>query len=75
MSLLHLPVVIPPAEVSNVSGCSCGGLDWHLRGCTIFNDPEAGMRAVAEAHQRLQDHAVALTRQLRAELAALNPGA
>lgn len=72
MSLLHLPVVPTPPEVSQVEGCSCRGLDWHLKDCTIFTVPrEQATQAIADAHQRLRDHTDALTRQLRAELAAL----
>jgi hypothetical protein len=72
MSLLHLPVVPVPPEVSQVEGCSCRGLDWHLQDCTIFSVPsEPAREAVAAAHQRLREHSDALTRQLRAELAAL----
>lgn len=72
MSLLHLPVVPVPPEVSQVEGCSCRGLDWHLKDCTIFSVPsEQAKQAVAAAHQRLRDHSDALTRQLHAELAAL----
>lgn len=72
MSLLHLPVVTPPPEISRVDGCSCGGIDWHLNDCTIFRVPkEQALAAIAAAHQRMQDHADGLTRQLRAELAAL----
>lgn len=72
MSLLHLPTVPTPPEVSRVAGCSCGGIDWHRQDCTIFDLPEGQAReAVAAAHQRLREHAEALTRQLRAEIAAL----
>lgn len=73
MSLLHLPVVPVPPEVSQVEGCSCRGLDLHLLDCTIFSVPrEQGMAAIAAAHQRLWESADALTRQLQAELAALS---
>lgn len=72
MSLLHLPTVPVPPEVSHVDGCSCGGLDWHLQDCTIFGIPvEQAQEAIAATHQRLQERADALTRQLHAELAAL----
>lgn len=72
MSLLHLPVVPVPPEISHVNGCSCNGLDWHLKDCTIFSIPVGqAQEAIAAAHQRLREHAEALTRQLHAELAAL----
>lgn len=72
MSLLHLPSIPTPPEVSRVEGCSCNGLDWHLQDCAIFSVPRAqAQEAIADAHQRLDDHAAALTRQLHAELAAL----
>jgi hypothetical protein len=72
VSLLHLPVVPVPPEVSRVEGCSCKGLDLHLQNCTIFTIPrEQATQAIAAVHQRLQDHADALTRQLHAELQAL----
>jgi hypothetical protein len=72
MSLLHLPAITPPPEISRVEGCSCNGIDWHLTDCTIFSVPrEQAQEAIAAARQRLQDHAAELTRQLHAELAAL----
>lgn len=71
-SLLHLPTIPGPPEVSHVDGCSCNGLDWHLKDCTIFSVPrERAAQAIATAHQRLRDHTAALTRQLHAELAAV----
>lgn len=71
-SLLHLPVVPTPPEISHVDGCSCNGLDLHLEDCTIFAAPkEAAKDAIAAAHQRIQEHTDALNRQLHAELAAL----
>jgi hypothetical protein len=74
MSLLHLPVVPTPPEVSRVEGCSCKGLDLHLLDCTIFTVPrEQATQAIAAAHRRIQDHTDALNRQLHAELAALRP--
>lgn len=76
MSLLHLPVVPTPPEVSHVDGCSCNGLDWHLKDCTIFSAPrEQAQAAIATAHQRLREHTDALNRQLHAELAALTKDA
>lgn len=76
MSLLHLPVIPTPPEVSRVDGCSCKGLDWHLKDCTIFGVPaDRAQEAIAAAHQRLREHTDQLTRQLRAEIAALRgPG-
>lgn len=72
MSLLHLPVVPTPPEVTRVEGCSCKGIDWHVHDCTIFSvPPEQAMAAIAAAHRRIQDHTDALNRQLHAELAAL----
>ena len=72
MSLLHLPVVPTPPEIARVHGCSCGGIDWHLQDCTIFRMPTGQAQdAIAAAHKRIQDHCDELTRQLRAELAAL----
>lgn len=72
MSLLHLPVVPTPPEVSRVDGCSCNGLDWHLKDCAIFGIPrEQAQAAIADAHQRLREHTEELNRQLHAELAAL----
>lgn len=71
MSLLNLPTVTPPPEISRVDGCSCGGLDWHLKECTIFTVSHGEAKeAVAAAHQRLRDFSDGLTRQLRAEVAA-----
>ncbi|MEU3282895.1 hypothetical protein [Streptomyces antibioticus] len=73
MSLLPLRSMPVPPEVARVDGCSCNGVDWHLEDCTIFAVPkEQAAAAVAAAHQRMQDHADALTRQLHAELAALH---
>jgi hypothetical protein len=72
MSLLHLPSIPVPPEISHVDGCSCNGLDWHLKDCTIFAVPkDQAMAAIAAARQRMEDDAAALTRQLHAELAAL----
>lgn len=71
-SLLQVPTIPVPPEVSHVDGCSCNGLDWHLKDCTIFSVPrEQAAQAIATAHQRLQDRTAALTRQLHAELAAV----
>jgi hypothetical protein len=75
MSLLHLPTIPVPPELSHVDGCSCSGLDWHLQDCTIFSVPaDQAMAAIAAAHQRMRDHADRLTRQLHAELATLRKG-
>lgn len=76
MSLLHLPVIPTPPEVSRVEGCSCKGLDWHLQDCTIFAVPrDQAQAAIAAAHQRLREHTDALNRQLHAEIAAVAKGA
>lgn len=75
MSLLHLPSIPTPPEVSRVDGCSCKGLDWHLNDCTIFSIPrEQAEESIAAAHQRLWEYTEALNRQLHAELAALRRG-
>jgi hypothetical protein len=76
MSLLHLPSIPVPPEISHVDGCSCNGLDWHLQDCTIFAAPkDQATAAIAAARQRMEDHAADLTRQLHAELAALKGSA
>lgn len=72
MSLLHLPSIPTPPGVSHVEGCSCNGLDLHLRDCTIFRVPaEEAKAAITAAHQRIEKYTDALNRQLHTELAAL----
>lgn len=67
--LLSLPTIPVPSSVSAVTGCSCGGLDWHKPDCTIWSAPAAeAMAALGDAHRRLREHTDELNRQLHAAL-------
>lgn len=67
--LLSLPSIPVPASVTAVAGCSCGGLDLHEQGCTIWAvAPAEAMAALDDARRRLREHTDDLNRQLRAAL-------
>lgn len=65
------PRPIPP-EVCRVQGCTCGGIEWHHTGCSIFDLPEdQAAAAVDDARQRMLAYSAERTRNLHAALAAL----
>lgn len=40
-----------------VAGCSCGGLQWHAEGCTLFSlEPERALAAIADAEAVVKRH-------------------
>jgi hypothetical protein len=40
-----------------VAGCSCGGLQWHAEGCTLFAmDRETALAAIADAEAVVRAH-------------------
>ena len=66
---LPLRCIETPREVSQVDGCSCGGLEWHAEGCTIWQlPPEQARAAIDAAHEREQAFTDALNARLRKEL-------
>ena len=46
---LPLRTIPVPPEVTAVTGCDCGGLEWHREDCTIWAVPSADMRAAVDA--------------------------
>jgi hypothetical protein len=69
------PDMETPREVTQVVGCDCGGLDWHLAkdiysgqpGCSIWSVPvDQRKAAVDDAHSRIREFTAGLTAQLRA---------
>lgn len=76
LPLRSIPV---PAEVTAVTGCTCGGLQWHRAqtiydppgsGCAIWEQPhEQAQAAVDAALDREREWGAALNAKLRAALA------
>lgn len=63
---LPLRTIVPPAEVTRVNGCDCGGLEWHRDTCSIWAVPHAdALAAVDDAHAREQAFTDGLNRKLR----------
>jgi len=61
-----------PAAITEVAGCSCGGLDWHKQDCTIWSTPaDDAIAAVEAARRRVREYGDELNRQLRAALGGL----
>ena len=68
---LPLRCIPVPPEVTAVTGCDCGGLDWHREGCTIFSVQAAdAMAAIDAAHAREQAFGAELNARLRTETVA-----
>ena len=74
---LPLRTIPVPREVTAVTGCDCGGLEWHRAagwgqpGCSIWNlPPGEAAAATDDALARLRDHTAALNAALRAELSS-----
>lgn len=50
-----------PPEVYAVSGCNCGGLQWHREDCSIWSIPHAEwMAALDAAEARLAAYVAAM---------------
>jgi len=63
---LPLRTIEIPREVTQVEGCSCGGLEWHAEGCPIWQLPqEQALAAVAGARAREKAFGDELNRKLR----------
>lgn len=63
LPLRNIPV---PREVAAVTGCDCGGLEWHAGGCSIWRVPAAEARAAVDgALDRLQAFTDGLNARLR----------
>jgi hypothetical protein len=72
---LPLRTIEVPREVTQVSGCDCGGLDWHRAadalhpGCSIWRIPhDQAMAAIDDAHERDRAFTAALNARLRIAL-------
>ena len=66
---LPLRTIEAPREVDQVEGCSCGGLEWHAGGCSIWLLPPEQIRAAAgAAHERGAAFTAELNRKLREAL-------
>jgi hypothetical protein len=72
LPLRNIPV---PPEVTAVTGCDCGGLEWHRLdsaggpGCSIWELPPGEAAAnTAAAPERHREHTDALNASLRAAL-------
>jgi hypothetical protein len=70
---LPLRTITMPPEVSAVTGCDCGGVEWHRAGtlgntaCSIWSQPEAErLVAVDAALDRKRAFTAALNARLRA---------
>lgn len=63
---LPLRTIEVPREVTQVEGCSCGGLEWHAEGCSIWQLPQDQVLAAADdARTREQAFGDELNRKLR----------
>jgi hypothetical protein len=67
---LPLRTIEVPREVIQVKGCSCGGLEWHVEGCSIWRLPrDQALAAIDSARAREQAFGDELNRKLRESLA------
>ena len=58
-----------PESVTAVAGCSCGGMEWHEKKCTLWAVPyDEGLSAIKDAQRRLAEHTEGLSRHLRPQV-------
>jgi hypothetical protein len=67
---LPLRTIDVPRAGPAVTGCDCGGLEWHAMTCGLRTLPrEQALAAVADANERLREYTAELNARLRAALA------